>query len=400
MSKKLITVFLGTSVAFLSGCSIASNYTESEQEIVSNMSPAQYQPSTREMRTNINTQDLLAQAAFWSREYQLNPADLEAAVKLAAAVRKMGNPGKAVEITQTSRSMYPDDPYLIAEYAAALIAMEKGSEATKPLDQALRAAPTYARLWSLKGAALDQMGNYDLARQHYNRALQLTPQDPNIMANMGLSYALAGDAVTAEHWLRQAAAHPNATDGIRKNLDLVLQLQGKAAHFGIPKKQAAAPQMPAQTQRLQQPQPSGAYGAYNPQAGQQPSIGHRSNVTIIGGQGEGPKSASDMARAAAAQSDQKRIVMPHQPQAQPAVQGQQIAPSVPQTDAEIMSTISKSVNQKYSAANPPVTYTNPQMYQPIPRQQLQYHPAPAPYSGNAYSQPGSNGERRGSLRRR
>jgi len=47
---------------------------------------------------NIETQELFAQAAFWSREYELNPGDLESAIKLSAAVRKLGNPQRAIRI--------------------------------------------------------------------------------------------------------------------------------------------------------------------------------------------------------------------------------------------------------------------------------------------------------------
>jgi len=81
----------------------------------------------------------------------------------------------------------------------------------------------------LKGAALDQTEQYDLARKHYDRALRITPNDPSILANLGLSYALAGDAPTAETWLRRAASIPGASSGVRQNLALVLQLQGKTA---------------------------------------------------------------------------------------------------------------------------------------------------------------------------
>jgi len=97
----------------------------------------------------------------------------------------------------------------------------------QPLDEALRTAPGYARLWSLKGAALDQQENYDLARKHYAKALQITPHDPNVMANVGLSFALSGDPVTAEGWLRRAVAIPGASQSVRQNLALILRLQGK-----------------------------------------------------------------------------------------------------------------------------------------------------------------------------
>lgn len=423
LKNTLILFIAGASMSALSACGIAQNYSESEKEMMTTMTPSKYQPATRQMRTNIETQDALAQAAFWSREYQLNPADLEAAVKLASAVRKMGNPSKAAEITQTTRAMYPDDPYLIAEHAAALIALEKGREAIKPLDKALHSAPGYARLWSLKGAALDQLGNYDAARQHYNRALQITPSDPNIMANMGLSFALAGDPATAEQWLRRASSHPEAGDGIRQNLDLVLHLQGK------PGVQASAPAQPAtsssaarQTPSAQmnhsiQPQARGSYSPKHNQSqfsnlavGQPAQLGHRSSIAVTGNQAGAPKTAMEMARAAASKSGQNRIVVPHQPSAQPSVTPQ----------GNILDKIGQSVNRKHASGQPPTYYggqvpQNRQLQAPAPVRPNNM-PLNAPYGAQQQSpqqifipqqQPypnyvpnGTNPERRGALRRR
>ena len=224
----LSAILLGTSF-LLSACSVAPPMNAQETQIKTDLAADKYMPATREMRDSIETQKPFAQAAFWSNEYHLNPADLEAAIKLAAAVRKMGNPGRAVEITQTTRALYPRDPYLMAEYAAALIASERSQDAIPVLSQGIATTPSYGRLWSLKGAALDQQERYAEARQHYDRALRITPNDPNVMANIGLSHALSGDAATAEGWLRRAAAMPNASDSVRQNLMLVLQLQGKTA---------------------------------------------------------------------------------------------------------------------------------------------------------------------------
>ena len=211
----------------LIGCATAPQYTDTERELSNTMGKDSFQPANRALRDGIETQDKLAQAAFWMREYDLNPGDLEAAIKLSAAIRKIGNPQRAVEITQTTRALYPRDPYLAAEYAASLIASERSVDAMQPLDEALAYAPAYGRLWSLKGAALDQQENYELARKHYARALEITPNDPSVMSNLGLSYALSGDPVTAESWLRRAVAVPGSSQSARQNLALVLQIQGK-----------------------------------------------------------------------------------------------------------------------------------------------------------------------------
>jgi len=358
------TILATASALVLTGCAIAPGYTDSEQEITETLQGTNFQPSTREMRDNIETQEIFAQAAFWSREYELNPGDLESAIKLSAAVRKLGNPQRAIEIAQTTRALYPRDPYLTAEFAAGLIAAERAQEAMQPLDEALRTAPGYARLWSLKGAALDQQENYDLARKHYAKALQITPHDSNIMANVGLSYALSGDPVTAEGWLRRAVAVPGASQSVRQNLALILQLQGKTEeaqrYAGRRNTQnlRAAPRPsqaqqastyktgigPYETQRsapLQGPQNYQAPQSYQPRAsapsqkslagipasergaaprkqayapGQYPSRTLSTNTGLSGQnisrRKTGPMTASDAARLAAQQSKRGKVTVP------------------------------------------------------------------------------------------
>ncbi len=375
MSLKMslrLTILATASVLVLTGCAIAPGYTDSEQEMTETLKGSNFQPSTREMRDNIETQELFAQAAFWSREYELNPGDLESAIKLSAAVRKLGNPQRAIEIAQTTRALYPRDPYLTAEFAAGLIAAERAQEAMQPLDKALRTAPGYARLWSLKGAALDQQEDYELARKHYAKALQITPHDPNVMANVGLSFALSGDPVTAEGWLRRAVAVPGASQSVRQNLALILQLQGKneeaQRYAGRNKTQnlRAAPRPsqaqqagahktgigPYETQRSAPVQPTRSYQApqsYQPRASapsqqslsgiptsergatsrkqtysanQYPSRTMAPNTGISGqnisGRKTSPMTASDAARMAAQQSKRGKMTVPLDESATPS----------------------------------------------------------------------------------
>lgn len=326
----ILSALIAGTALLATGCAVAPPINAQETQIKEDLAVNKYLPATRQMRDAIETQELFAQAAFWSNEYTLNPSDLEAALKLASAVRKLGNPGRAVEITQTTRALYPRDPYLIAEYAAALIASERSLDAIPILNKGLSTAPNYGRLWSLKGAALDQQERYAEARQHYDRAMRITPNDANVMANMGLSHALSGDPATAEGWLRRAVSMPNASDSVRQNLILILQLQGKTLEAekmaSLTRRQTSFPQTrpafnaaPTQQQKAIQPTEHQLRQQQSPQA--------RMFTGSAGGQQF--STASEAARAMAAkQSAQGRApqtpkVYPQPPQAnqQPAPQG-------------------------------------------------------------------------------
>ncbi|MCJ9694581.1 tetratricopeptide repeat protein, partial [Rhizobium sp. PRIMUS64] len=83
------------------------------------------------------------------------------------------------------------------------------------------------KLISAQGAILDQMGRASDARQRYRDALDIQPNEPSILSNLGMSYVLTGDLRTAETYLRSAAGQPTADSRVRQNLALVVGLQGR-----------------------------------------------------------------------------------------------------------------------------------------------------------------------------
>ena len=287
-------LLLATACAILPACA-GTQMTPAEREIADTMGAEAFQPATRDLRDSIETQDLLTQASFWSREHRLNPADLEATIKLASVVRRMGNPARAIEITQATRALRPKDPYLLAEHAAALVAAERGAEALPLIEGGLREASGYARLWSLRGAALDQAERYDEARQSYGKALSITPYDPSILGNMGLSFALQGDYATAQKWLQKAAALPGAPESVGQNLKLVQELSGQPT---------AAPRSQAQSAQPVAPRPQ---AGLPPASRQTPPPAAATSAPTLAGPGRNmqvfapgeAKTASDAARLAA-----------------------------------------------------------------------------------------------------
>ena len=64
-------------------------------------------------------------------------------------------------------------------------------------------------------------------RGFYRRALEIKPNDPSILSNLGMSYVLEGDLRTAETYMRSAAEQPAADSRVRQNLALVVGLQGR-----------------------------------------------------------------------------------------------------------------------------------------------------------------------------
>jgi Flp pilus assembly protein TadD len=80
---------------------------------------------------------------------------------------------------------------------------------------------------SAQGSVADQLGDHKGAQAYYASALRISPGEPAVLSNLGLSYALSRNLPGAEKALREANAHPRADARVRHNLALVLALQGK-----------------------------------------------------------------------------------------------------------------------------------------------------------------------------
>jgi Flp pilus assembly protein TadD len=96
------------------------------------------------------------------------------------------------------------------------------------------------------GAALDQLGRFEEAREAYQEALAIAPNEPRVLTNLGVSHLLAGEPQDAEPILRQAVDLPNAPPEARQNLAIALALQGRfdeaerLVRIDLPPQQAAA----------------------------------------------------------------------------------------------------------------------------------------------------------------
>ena len=61
----------------------------------------------------------------------------------------------------------------------------------------------------------------------YMTALRIVPDEPSVMSNLGLSYALSKNLKEAAETLRSASASNSQEPRVRQNLALVVGLQGR-----------------------------------------------------------------------------------------------------------------------------------------------------------------------------
>ena len=165
--------------------------------------------------------------AAWGERYRVNSSDPEAAIRYAQALRAVGQRAQAVAVLEQSAIRNPSDKAVLGAYGRALADNGSFQEALEVLSRAHSQDQPDWRILSVQGAVLDEMGRHNDAQRHYASALRLMPNEPSVLSNLGLSYALSKNLPKAEETLRLAAEQPGAEPKVRQNLALVVGLQGR-----------------------------------------------------------------------------------------------------------------------------------------------------------------------------
>lgn len=166
-------------------------------------------------------------AEEWGRRYDANRKDKTSALTYARALHALDRNAQAVAVLQGLAIQYPEDLKVLGAYGKALADAGRLQEGADILSRAHTPERPDWSVLSAQGSIADQLGNHDEARSYYEAALKIRPNDPSVLSNMGLSYALSKQLPHAEETLLLAARQPTADMRVRQNLALVLALQGK-----------------------------------------------------------------------------------------------------------------------------------------------------------------------------
>jgi Flp pilus assembly protein TadD len=163
----------------------------------------------------------------WGERYRANPGDPDSAIRYAQALRGVGQRTQAAAVLEQAAMHNPDNRLVLGAYGRALADNGNYQQALEVLGRAHSQDQPDWRILSVQGAVLDQMGRHGEAQRHYASALRLMPDEPSVLSNLGLSYALSKNLPAAEDTLRRAAAQRGAEPKVRQNLALVVGLEGR-----------------------------------------------------------------------------------------------------------------------------------------------------------------------------
>ena len=181
-----------------------------------------------------------------SARFRANPRDADNAIRYAQALRATDQRAQAAAVLETAALHNPDNRVLLGAYGRALADAGNFKQALDVLERAHSPDQPDWRILSVQGAVLDQMGRHEEAQRYYASALKIIPDEPSVLSNLGLSYALSKDLKRAEATLRRAAESGRVDKRVRQNLALVVGLQGRfqeaetIARADLPPDEAAA----------------------------------------------------------------------------------------------------------------------------------------------------------------
>jgi Flp pilus assembly protein TadD len=185
-----------------------------------------HKASKSEIETALRS-DPLAQAAFFSNQFDHDPENVQIGLYLSNALRALGRFAQAADIAHRVLLFAPDNTELLLAAARAHIAGNDAFLAVDPLKHAIELTPKDWTAHSLLGVAYQQIKRPDDAQAEWRTALQLSPDNPDVLTNIAMAKVTAGDLAGAEPLLRTAAAQKDAGVQVRQNLALVLGLEGK-----------------------------------------------------------------------------------------------------------------------------------------------------------------------------
>ncbi len=175
-------------------------------------------------------------------KYDRNPKDKATGLSYATLLGMTGRDDQALSVMRKMVIFHPQDNGVLSAYGKSLAATGNLPEALQVIERAQRPDHPDWRLFSARGAILDQLDRSPEAREMYRRALDIVPNEPSVLSNLGMSYVLANDLNSAETYLRKANSQPNADSRVRQNLALVVGLQGRFDEA----EQIASAELPAQ----------------------------------------------------------------------------------------------------------------------------------------------------------
>ncbi|MGN6550115.1 MAG: tetratricopeptide repeat protein, partial [Pararhizobium sp.] len=120
-------------------------------------------------------------------DYAAHPGDRTIGMTYASLLEMGGRNDQALAVMQQVAIKNPNDREVLGAYGKAQAAAGQLQQALDTVRRAQTPDRPDWKLISAEGAILDQLGRSDEARTLYRKALDLQPNDPSVLSNLGMS---------------------------------------------------------------------------------------------------------------------------------------------------------------------------------------------------------------------
>lgn len=225
-SASLLAVI--TSALLLGACASGGNDILQDAVATKLPDPAATNPIKTAATDKAEVRSELQKATeYWGKQAAERPNDPRAAVNYAKNLKALGAKKEALAVLQEASKENPADRELLSEYGRLALEHDQIQTAQILLEKADDPVKPDWKVVSARGTVMAKLGRQEEAIQFYERARTLAPEQPTVLNNLAMAYAMNGDAAKAETLLREAQAQNPEDTRFTHNLALVLGLQGK-----------------------------------------------------------------------------------------------------------------------------------------------------------------------------
>jgi Flp pilus assembly protein TadD len=171
--------------------------------------------------------DLAKATEYWAEQHKKNPKDAKSAIAYAKNLRAMGQKQQAAMVLQDVQLFNQSNFELNGELGRVALELDQLGAAEKYLAMADDPMKPDWRIISARGTVLAKQGRHGDAIPLFERAMGIAGDQPTVLNNLALAYAMDGQPEKAEELLRKALAGGATDPRITQNLALVLGLQGR-----------------------------------------------------------------------------------------------------------------------------------------------------------------------------
>jgi len=159
-----------------------------------------------------------------------NPDEIEAVLGLARNLRWAGRAAEANTVLNRSYPQFGTDSRFLTELGKVRLVQGDSVEGVELLSRATAQGTDDWRLYSALGIGNDYLERYAEAEAAYKKALEMCPDDPAVMNNLGVSQGLSGRMDQAIFTLKDALSYGQHTTKISRNLKLFKDARDLCTH--------------------------------------------------------------------------------------------------------------------------------------------------------------------------